>query len=460
MDNLISLKQASKILDLHPNSLRTKVKERKIKHFRIGKNIKFKRQHLDEFLESKIVNPIYFQQGSLLSLDDYYKLQSGGKKSTMSKNEMVLSLGHGKVIERTTTKLKKKTWKIRFKDEEGNWKQETIKHAQSTEDAVIALSEKVKEIHYRRLGLKPKREKIKLKDFAVEYLEKYAKPNKKTWSSDENRMGFILKFFKQQGKENILISEITTKHIEEFKIWKKASSDCKDQTINRDLAILRKMLNVAVDWDYLDEADLPKIKMIKTEQNLKQRILKQDEESRLLNLVPDYLADIIKFALNTGCRKGEILHLKWNQIDLDEMKIKLVNTKAKKQRNVPMNETVESVLLKRKEQDHNAEYVFTNPATGDRYQDISRSYETAREKAGLKDLRFHDLRHTFATRLIYAGISHYVVSKLLGHHSVTMTERYLHPDYEQSINAVKVLNQQPENVVSFTKTKQKIAYVS
>jgi len=462
MENLISLKEASKILDLHPNSLRTKVKERKIKHFRIGKNIKFKRQHLDEFLESKIINPIYFEKGSLLSFDDYYRLQSGGKNSTVSKNSKVLNLGHGKVIERTTPKLKKKTWKIRYENEEGNLKQETVKGAQSMDDGVIALSEKVKEIFYRRLGLQQPNKKvgITLKEFSKKFLEKHSK-KKKSYPAHVNRIGFILKFFKEELKKpNIQLEEIDSEMIMDYQSWKPKQNGCKPITVNRDLEVFRKLLNSAEEWGYIERA--PKVNMMAFEKNNIMRELKEgDEESKLFAEAEAsgarYLSKMIEFALETGMRLGEILKLKWQQIDFDHMLVHVINTKSAKDRFIPITERLYEILNELKKQQRKNGFVFENPETGDRYKCISRAYNTARKRAGLEDLRFHDLRHTFAMRFLRNGGNIYTLSKILGHESVNTTQKfYLKTDVHEAQFVMDLMSKNRKPIYK-TETKN-IAY--
>lgn len=83
--------------------------------------------------------------------------------------------------------------------------------------------------------------------------------------------------------------------------------------------------------------------------------------------------------------------------------------------------------------------VFPNPATGKPYIDVKKSFKLACGKAGIEDLRFHDLRHTFASRLVEAGVDIVTIRDLLGHFSVKMTQRYTHPGKSQKVAAVELL---------------------
>ena len=146
-----------------------------------------------------------------------------------------------------------------------------------------------------------------------------------------------------------------------------------------------------------------------------------------------HLAAFIRLALHTGCRKGELLGLEWDRVDLDADLIRLdpEHTKAGRRRTVPLNRDARAALLDRAEY-HAAHcpdspWVFTHP-DGRRILDIKRSFATACSKAGITDFRVHDLRHTCAAWLVQAGVPLAEVRDLLGHQSIQMTERYAHLD--------------------------------
>lgn len=163
----------------------------------------------------------------------------------------------------------------------------------------------------------------------------------------------------------------------------------------------------------------------------KERVLSVEEERRLLDSSPLYLRHAIQIALNTGMRRGEILGLKWNWIDFDENLIVLpqTNTKNKEIRKIPINQLVRHILLERKLLSGNSEYVFVSndSKTGHIYW-LNRSFKKACKIAKLDGLRFHDLRHTAATRLVESNIPLHAVAKLLGHSTIKITERYSHPE--------------------------------
>lgn len=127
------------------------------------------------------------------------------------------------------------------------------------------------------------------------------------------------------------------------------------------------------------------------------------------------------------------------QIDLKHGFILLDRTKNGGRREIPMNETVKGIFQTRMRR-LDILFVFYDPAIGKPYQGIKRSFNTALKRAGIQDFRFHDLRHTFATHLVMSGVDITMVSRLLGHKSLTMTLRYSHLEPAHMIKAVDVLD--------------------
>jgi integrase len=144
-------------------------------------------------------------------------------------------------------------------------------------------------------------------------------------------------------------------------------------------------------------------------------------------------------ALHTGMRKGEILSLVWDNVDLKHGFILLDKTKNGDRREIPINQTLKSVLqgLVRR---LDVPYVFFDEAKGRPYKDLKRSFSRACKLAGIKDFRFHDLRHTFASQLVMRGVDITTVSRLLGHKSLTMTLRYSHLSPNHMAKAVELLD--------------------
>lgn len=153
-----------------------------------------------------------------------------------------------------------------------------------------------------------------------------------------------------------------------------------------------------------------------------------------------YLKPILLMALNTGMRKSEILNLKWICVNFVENEICILDPKNGKKHSVPMSKVLREVLEKKYKTEFENEYVFTNPETGTKYNDIKKAFKTVCKIAQVENFRFHDLRHTSATRMVQACVPINVVQKILNHASVTTTMRYSHTMREQEQNAVELLS--------------------
>ncbi|HTT07404.1 MAG TPA: site-specific integrase [Gammaproteobacteria bacterium] len=166
------------------------------------------------------------------------------------------------------------------------------------------------------------------------------------------------------------------------------------------------------------------------------RYLEPDEITRLISAAesdrrPKHLSDFIRLALNTGCRRGELLKLEWSRVDLKRNLIHLdgSHTKTGRRRSVPLNSMALEVLSSRAR--FREKYCPDNPwvfahKDGKRIQSVKKSFASACRKAGITNFRVHDLRHTCAAWLVSAGVPLPEVRDLLGHSTVRMTERYAH----------------------------------
>lgn len=166
-------------------------------------------------------------------------------------------------------------------------------------------------------------------------------------------------------------------------------------------------------------------------ENQIERFLSKEETQRLLDAVDaspnTQLGSIVRLLLLTGCRKRELLDAKWSEIDLQRRvwRIPMERAKTSKTRHVPLSDQALAVIQSLRRWDK-CEWLVPNPETMKPYGSIHHAWNKARQAAGLPDLRIHDCRHSFASWLVEAGYSLYVVSKALGHASSRTTERYAH----------------------------------
>ena len=257
---------------------------------------------------------------------------------------------------------------------------------------------------------------------------------------------------------SLMLAEITSAKISDYQSLR-IREGVKPATILRELSILRHAINLAVQWEWVEKNPFSKVKLEQPNNKI-ERWITIEEEKRLLDASLPWLKDIIIFALNTGMRQDEILSLQWSQVDLFRRTVSLLITKNKEKRTTPLNQTVYELLKDNSKVRHISGYVFPSQAgTKIDASNLLKTFYSARKRADLEDVRFHDLRHTFATRLVQAGVDLSVVKELLGHKSITMTMRYAHHNPESLRHGVEVLDRTGDILVTFNE-KRKVANIA
>ena len=173
------------------------------------------------------------------------------------------------------------------------------------------------------------------------------------------------------------------------------------------------------------------------EKQKKIRMVSFEEFQRVYENASDFLKPILITAYNSGMRGGEILSLKWENVNLQEGYIRVEETKNNEPRNIPINKQLNEAL-KSVKYNASGEYVFSHegkPATTFRT-----AFYAAIRRSGVECFTFHDLRHTFASNLVMKGVDLATVQELLGHKSIIMTKRYSHPTPEHKKLAVEKLD--------------------
>jgi integrase len=209
----------------------------------------------------------------------------------------------------------------------------------------------------------------------------------------------------------------------------------KDTTCNRTLSTVKHMFSKAVEWEMVEEETLKKIRKVKLPKEVgRLRYLSAKEAQTLVSVCDLHLQPVVITALHTGMRKGEILKLKWDNVDMQHGFILLDKTKNGERREVPINNTLRATFnkLPRRFVEKEGEkelvpYLFHDPVTLKPYDSVKRSFKTAVKNAGITDFHFHDLRHTFASLAMMSGkIDIATLSKILGHKTLKMTMKYAH----------------------------------
>jgi integrase len=234
------------------------------------------------------------------------------------------------------------------------------------------------------------------------------------------------------------LSEITPFLLEKYKRIRKEEG-LSPVTINRELAFLKNLFSMALTWGKASENPVKQVKMFR-EDNGRIRFLTEEEEGRLLPYCGPNLKPLVITALHTGFRKSELLSLRWENVDFRHRLIRVEAGYAKNRevRSVPMNEML-TQTLQGSTLNQPTGLIFRN-RTGQPYRDPDSAFATAVRNAGIIDFTFHDLRHTFASRLVMAGVDLATVKELMGHKHIAMTLRYAHLTQAHKRAAVEVLS--------------------
>ena len=222
---------------------------------------------------------------------------------------------------------------------------------------------------------------------------------------------------------NMLVSELKTMHVEKFRqkrlceISERKKRPVLPSTINRDVANFRAMLNKAVDYSLIESNPIGRIKQLE-ENNVRERVLSQEEFDLLLNHCPEHLKGPVLIGFYIPMRKGEIFKLTWDKVDIGRKYIRLgQETKNKTGRKIPLHPKILN-YLNRQPRPIQGGYIFEK-----RWFD-RHGFDKAVQKAGIVDFRFHDLRHCAINNLRLAGNDHFSIKKVSGHKTDIAFQRY------------------------------------
>lgn len=332
-----------------------------------------------------------------------------------------------------------KTYYLRYRDAHGKQKQYKIGDAKSltfeqARSAAQTLRAKVV------LGQNPAKERATtklvptLEEFVTKRYMPYIKGYKRSWNTDDSFLrNHILPRFGTLHLDEITCEDIIHFHRGLGKTYAPA-------TANRAVIMLRYMFNLIKRWEIqgVNKNPAQGIQLFELN-NKRERYLTAGEAQRLKESIQlsenTQLPYIVSLLLLTGCRKRELLDACWEHFDLERCLWRIPISKTGKARHVPLSEAALQVLQQLPRFDH-CHYLVPNPKTQKPYQNIFRSWDTARNRAGMPELRIHDLRHSFASFLINAGRSLYEVQNILGHTQIVTTQRYAHLSKTTLLEAV------------------------
>jgi integrase len=249
---------------------------------------------------------------------------------------------------------------------------------------------------------------------------------------------FHLKFLRPCFS-HIQVLRLTKSLAEEFRSARKAlNPTIKEATINRDLSVLRHILYWAVDEQLLAHNPLARMKMAR-ERRTRRQVLSIAEEQMLLAHARNHLRTMIIAALDTGMRRGEITSQRWEDIDFSRKLVSVTRSKTPEgeSREIPLTERLYELLLEnRKDRGLIVDY------KGQPIRTVKRTWATALRNAKLRPVRFHDLRHTFNTRLMEAGVLQEIRMALMGHSAGSKVHAiYTHIELPAKRIAIRKLEQ-------------------
>lgn len=264
------------------------------------------------------------------------------------------------------------------------------------------------------------------------------------------------------------LDQIKAQDVEKWRTRKLESKSIKANTINRTVTPLRSAITKAVEWGFIKEHGLSGLKILKYD-DTRIRFLSEDEKSRLFEALnkrdqklkeqrqranqwreqrgyecyPEmkddefaaHLMPMVILALNTGVRRGELLRLKRTHINLEKATLFVEKSKNYLARYVPLNKTAVNAISIWLQQTSNLNSLYLFPSPFDSAKPIGEIKKAwgklVKENANIQNLRWHDLRHDFASNLVMEEVSLYAVQKLMGHKKIDQTMKYAHlaPEY-------------------------------
>jgi integrase len=339
---------------------------------------------------------------------------------------------------------------------------------QARDEAKLILADVAK-------GIDPKKDRVKKENISFgQFLEREYEPwvvtNLKRGDEEVTRLKRKFKEFYNKD-----INDISPWLLDKWKS-KRIKSGISPRTVNRDIASIKAAFTRALKWGFLLENQLTELSLCRVENELRIRYLTTNEEIRLRKAIKsrdicnrtkrtnannwrsvrkyklkpdlselsffDYLEPMIIISLNTGLRRGELLSMKWEDVNFNEkiITVRAKNAKSRKLRHIPLNSEAYEILSSWKTtKKSRQEYVFIN-RDGNPLGSVKKAWKTLLIKAQIKNFRWHDMRHSFASKLVMAGVDLNTVRELLGHSDLQMTLRYAHLAPEHKAKAVAKLD--------------------
>ncbi len=336
-------------------------------------------------------------------------------------------------------------WYIRYVDAQGRFRREKA----GTKSAAIDLYRKRKNeaLEGKKLPEKLRRATVTFSDLAKDALE-YSRAHKvpDAARADKWHMETILNWFRERAA-----ADVRPQDIERCLSDLAEERELKPATLNRYRALLSLTYSIAMRNGKV-ASNPARLVRLRKENNARVRFLSDQEETTLRAKIQEVYAEgeaEFDLALNTGMRRGEQYRLRWQDVNLQTGILTIPRSKHGEKRHVPVNSAARVALGKLWERRSAPGYVCPG-VEAERSRDWRRWFERAVRRARIENFRWHDLRHTFASRLVMAGVDLRSVQELLGHKTINMTVRYSHLAPRHLQEAVERLTATPTDTTTDT----------
>jgi len=302
-------------------------------------------------------------------------------------------------------------------------------------------------------GIRADRAELTFKELFVEYMESHAKPHKKSWRGDESNYKNHLSHLGNKKLSQITVKDIKGLHI-------KIGKNSGHYQANRVLALLKVMFNKATDWGMFDMAN-PAQRIKQNKEVSRDRFLQPDELQSFFKAVADEenetIRDYILISLLTGARRSNVLAMQWGEISFERAEWRIPETKNGTPHTLPLIKSAMQILEQRK-QSQDSSFVFSGTGRTGHLVEPKKGWIRIKERAGIKDLRLHDLRRSLGSWQATTGASLPIIGKTLAHKNVNTTAIYarlnnepVRESMEKATSAMMNAGKQTDNIVPIKK---------